>query len=156
MSAFNMKTNFNCRLSEIWTRNWNFIILEATLKISNCVTCFFEKQGICLIKKLWKKIQIKIPTFLKYSAGILNIPIAGSIVSSTRKETLGWNQAHVIWTHSPSISVGLRAPPEIMKKGIEVKSLKQDKQTGQLNKLKAPIVKQNVKKRFILSWYKFH
>jgi len=39
--------------------------------------------------KTVKKNQIKIPTFLKYSAGILNIPIAGSIVSSTRKETLG-------------------------------------------------------------------
>ena len=112
----------------------------------------FWKAGNMLDKKSVKKIQIKIPTFLKYSAGILNIPIAGSIVSSTRKETLGWNQAHVIWTHSPSISVGLRAPPEIMKKGIEVKSLKQDKQTGQLNKLKAPIVKQKVKTFYYISW----
>ena len=45
------------------------------------------------------------------------MPIAGSIVASTRKETLGWNQAHVTWTHSWSTSVGLRAPPVAMQKG---------------------------------------
>jgi hypothetical protein len=44
---------------------------------------------------LAKKYQIKILTFLKYSEGMLNTPIAGSIVSSIGKETLGWYQAHV-------------------------------------------------------------
>lgn len=94
-----------------------FIILEAILKISKCKICFM-RAGKILDKKNVRYIK-KNSTFLKYSAGILNIPIAGSIVSSTGKETLGWNQAHVTWTHSPSISVGLRAPPVTNgKKGI--------------------------------------
>jgi hypothetical protein len=54
---------------------------------------------------------------------MLNMPIAGSIVSSTGKETLGWYQAHVTWTHSWSTSVGLSAPPREVKKKVQVNSI---------------------------------
>lgn len=50
-------------------------------------------------------------TFTKEFEGILKIPRAGSIFSSLAKETSGWNQAHVTWTHRVSTSVGFRAPP---------------------------------------------
>ena len=43
---------------------------------------------------------------------MLKMPTAGSIFSSLEKETSGWNQAQVTWTHNVSISVGFRAPPK--------------------------------------------
>lgn len=49
---------------------------------------------------------------MKELDGILKIPTAGSIFSSLEKETSGWNQAQVTWTHNDSTSVGLRAPPK--------------------------------------------
>lgn len=45
------------------------------------------------------------------------MPTAGSIVSSLAKETWGWNQAQVTWTHNKSSSVGLRAPPKHTNEG---------------------------------------
>lgn len=54
-------------------------------------------------------------TFTKEFDGILKMPTAGSIFSSLAKQTSGWNQAQVIWTHKGSISVGFMAPPELNK-----------------------------------------
>ena len=119
------------------------------MKISNCVTCFFEKQGICLIKKTVKKNSNKDLNLLKvlcrdtqYSHSWLHCFLNQKRDFRLKPGTCNMNpqSINICWLES--------TPCDNEKKGIEVKSLKQDKQTGQLNKLKAPIVKQNVKKTF--------
>lgn len=50
-------------------------------------------------------------TLTKEIDGILRIPTAGSIFSSSKKATSGRNHAQVTWTHKDSTSVGFKAPP---------------------------------------------
>jgi len=111
-----------------------------------------EKQGISLIKKCEKIIKdLNLLKVLcrdtQYSHSWLHCFLNQKRDFRLKPGTCNMNpqSINICWLESTPCD-------NEKKKGIEVKSLKQDKQTGQLNKLKAPIVKQKVKTFYYISW----